>query len=126
MHPTPAIGLIETDDPLTPDALPPLRLARLRLTDFRSYPDFDARFEGRIVAIAGENGVGKTNLLEAISLLGPGRGLRSARPGEIGRAPRSPRPGPSRLIASSRLVLPTPFSPAITTIRPAKRASKAG
>jgi DNA replication and repair protein RecF len=58
---------------------------RLRLTDFRSYAAFDARFEGRIVVIAGENGVGKTNLLEAISLLGPGRGLRSARTGEIGR-----------------------------------------
>ncbi|WP_372491089.1 AAA family ATPase, partial [Falsiroseomonas oryziterrae] len=57
----------------------------MRLTDFRSYPAFDARFEGRIVAIAGENGVGKTNLLEAISLLGPGRGLRGARAGEIGR-----------------------------------------
>jgi DNA replication and repair protein RecF len=33
----------------------------------------------------GENGVGKTNLLEAISLLGPGRGLRGARASEIGR-----------------------------------------
>ncbi|MGG5819329.1 DNA replication/repair protein RecF [Falsiroseomonas sp. HW251] len=57
----------------------------MRLTDFRSYPTFEARFAGRIVAIAGENGVGKTNLLEAISLLGPGRGLRGARAGEIGR-----------------------------------------
>ncbi len=37
------------------------------------------------MVIAGENGVGKTNLLEAISLLGPGRGLRGARAGEIGR-----------------------------------------
>jgi DNA replication and repair protein RecF len=66
---------------------PPLRLLRLRLTDFRSYPAFEARFAGRIVAIAGPNGVGKTNLLEAISLLGPGRGLRGARAGEIGRRP---------------------------------------
>jgi DNA replication and repair protein RecF len=70
---------------LTQPALPPLRLTRLRLTDFRSYPAFDGRFAGRIVAIAGENGVGKTNLLEAISLLGPGRGLRGARAAEIGR-----------------------------------------
>lgn len=37
------------------------------------------------MAIAGENGVGKTNLLEAISLLGPGRGLRGAKAAEIGR-----------------------------------------
>ncbi|MGG5809430.1 DNA replication/repair protein RecF [Falsiroseomonas sp. CW058] len=68
---------------LTP--APPLRLTHLRLTDFRSYAAFDGRFAGRIVAIAGENGVGKTNLLEAISLLGPGRGLRGARASEIGR-----------------------------------------
>lgn len=60
---------------------------RLRLTDFRSYAGFEARFEGRIIAIAGQNGVGKTNLLEAISLLGPGRGLRGARASEIGRRP---------------------------------------
>jgi DNA replication and repair protein RecF len=70
---------------LTQAPLPPLRLTRLRLTDFRSYPAFEARFEGRIVAIAGENGVGKTNLLESISLLGPGRGLRGAKAAEMGR-----------------------------------------
>lgn len=64
---------------------PPLRLSRLRLTDFRSYPSFEADFRGRIIVLAGENGVGKTNLLEAISLLGPGRGLRGARAAEIGR-----------------------------------------
>ena len=62
-----------------------LRLIRLRLTDFRSWPALEARFDASIVAIAGENGAGKTNLLEAISLLGPGRGLRGARMGELGR-----------------------------------------
>ena len=68
------------------DAAPALlRLTRLRLQDFRNYATLDARFEGRLVVIAGENGVGKTNLLEAISLLGPGRGLRGARGAEIGR-----------------------------------------
>jgi DNA replication and repair protein RecF len=78
--------------PLNP--APTLRLTRLRLTNFRSYPSFEQRFEGRIVAIAGPNGVGKTNLLEAISLLGPGRGLRGARATEIGRrtAGEAPRP----------------------------------
>jgi DNA replication and repair protein RecF len=37
------------------------------------------------VAITGENGAGKTNLLEAISLLGPGRGLRAARASDLVR-----------------------------------------
>lgn len=62
-----------------------LRLTRLRLTDFRSWPSLDAAFAAPIVAIAGDNGAGKTNLLEAISLLGPGRGLRGARMAELGR-----------------------------------------
>jgi DNA replication and repair protein RecF len=62
-----------------------LRLTRLRLTDFRSWAALEARFDAPVVAIAGGNGAGKTNLLEAISLLGPGRGLRGARMAELGR-----------------------------------------
>ena len=62
-----------------------LRLIRLRLTEFRSWASLDAHFDAPVVVIAGENGAGKTNLLEAISLLGPGRGLRGARMGELGR-----------------------------------------
>lgn len=64
---------------------PSLICRRLRLTDFRSWAALEARFAAPIVAISGENGAGKTNLLEAISLLGPGRGLRGARMGELGR-----------------------------------------
>jgi DNA replication and repair protein RecF len=45
----------------------------------------DASFDASLICIAGENGAGKTNLLEAISLLAPGRGLRGARMGELGR-----------------------------------------
>jgi DNA replication and repair protein RecF len=55
------------------------------LRDFRSYAELDQRIAGRIVVVAGANGVGKTNLLEAISLLGPGRGLRAAKGAELGR-----------------------------------------
>lgn len=49
---------------------------RLMLRDFRSYPALDLAISGRLVAFVGENGAGKTNLLEAISLFTPGRGLR--------------------------------------------------
>ena len=66
------------------------RLRRLTLTDFRSYARAEIAFDGRPVAIAGENGAGKTNLLEAVSLIGPGRGLRSARLDEL---PRIDGPG---------------------------------
>ncbi len=64
---------------------PGLFLTRLRLTDFRSWRVLDASFDASLICIAGENGAGKTNLLEAISLLAPGRGLRGARMGELGR-----------------------------------------
>jgi DNA replication and repair protein RecF len=64
---------------------PSLRLTRLRLQDFRSWAALTARFGAGIVVVTGENGAGKTNLLEAISLLGPGRGLRGARAAELAR-----------------------------------------
>ncbi|MCB4820216.1 DNA replication/repair protein RecF [Roseicella aerolata] len=64
---------------------PALALTRLMLRDFRSWPALTVPFRSRIVLVAGPNGAGKTNLLEAISLLGPGRGLRGAKTAELGR-----------------------------------------
>ncbi|WP_426009939.1 DNA replication/repair protein RecF [Caulobacter sp. DWR2-3-1b2] len=60
-------------------------LLSLTLTDFRSYERARLRPEGRSVYLFGANGAGKTNLLEAISLLSPGKGLRSASLVEVGR-----------------------------------------
>ena len=48
------------------------------LTRFRNYDDAAFTFEARPVILLGSNGAGKTNLMEAISLLAPGRGLRRA------------------------------------------------
>ena len=62
-----------------------LRLTRLTLTEFRNYPALTWRPGARLSVVTGPNGSGKTNLLEAISLLVPGRGLRNARIGEFGR-----------------------------------------
>ncbi|MBV8914572.1 MAG: DNA replication/repair protein RecF [Acetobacteraceae bacterium] len=62
-----------------------LRLTRLTLTNFRSYPALTWRPAARLAVVSGPNGSGKTNLLEAISLLVPGRGLRNARIAELGR-----------------------------------------
>ncbi|HTZ69367.1 MAG TPA: DNA replication/repair protein RecF [Acetobacteraceae bacterium] len=58
---------------------------RLTLTDFRSYTALTWRPEARISVITGANGSGKTNLLEAVSLLAPGRGLRGARIADLAR-----------------------------------------
>lgn len=57
----------------------------LRLTDFRSYTQLDLALDGRPVVFFGANGAGKTNLLEAISFLSPGRGLRRAKLEDIVR-----------------------------------------
>ena len=53
-------------------------LRRLVLRDYRSYAALDLPIDARIVVVTGENGSGKTNLLEAISLFAQGRGLRRA------------------------------------------------
>ncbi|MBP1843062.1 DNA replication and repair protein RecF [Rhizobium petrolearium] len=53
-------------------------LSRLKLTDFRNYAEATLVLDGRHVVLAGENGAGKTNLLEAVSFFSPGRGLRRA------------------------------------------------
>ncbi len=61
------------------------RLLRLTLTDFRSYRALRFSPAGLISVFTGPNGSGKTNLLEAVSLLVPGRGLRGARFSELAR-----------------------------------------
>ncbi len=58
---------------------------RLTLTDFRNYQFLRINAEPGIIIIHGENGCGKTNILEAISFLTPGRGLRGARLADIKR-----------------------------------------
>jgi DNA replication and repair protein RecF len=73
-----------------------LRLLRLDLTAFRSYDRLSWRPAAGLVVISGPNGSGKTNLLEAISLLGPGRGLRQARVAEFARHRPIGPSGPER------------------------------
>lgn len=61
-------------------------ISKLSLTDFRNYASLTIELEPGQVVLTGENGAGKTNLLEAISFLSPGRGLRRTVYGEVARA----------------------------------------
>ena len=65
-------------------------ITRLTLTDFRSYAGASIAAASGLVIVTGDNGTGKTNILDAISLLGPGRGLRGA---ALSDAARSGGPG---------------------------------
>lgn len=53
-------------------------IQRLQLQSFRSYSQLILEIHKPFVVLAGPNGAGKTNILEAISLFTPGRGLRKA------------------------------------------------
>ena len=79
-----------------------LRLHRLTLTDFRNYAALTWQPRAPISVLVGPNGSGKTNLLEAISLLVPGRGMRGARGPDF---PRRGGPGTWAVAARFSTVL---------------------
>lgn len=60
-------------------------ITSLALTDFRSYASAILSIEAASVVLHGPNGAGKTNVLEALSLFTPGKGLRGASAPEMGR-----------------------------------------
>ena len=69
-------------------AFPPPNICavtKLSLTDFRGYAGLRLELSTESVVLTGANGAGKTNMLEALSLLSPGRGLRRAKLCEMGR-----------------------------------------
>ena len=63
----------------------PLAVTRLTLTDFRNYAAERIEAAPRPVVLTGPNGAGKTNVLEALSYLTQGRGLRGVRLPELAR-----------------------------------------
>jgi DNA replication and repair protein RecF len=75
-----------------------VRISRLSLSDFRSYADALMAPGPGLVILTGENGAGKTNVLEAVSLLSPGRGLRGAPLAEMAR-----HGGPGGFAVAARL-----------------------
>ncbi len=75
-----------------------MAISRLALIDFRNHADALIAPESNMVVLTGENGAGKTNILEAVSLLAPGRGLRGATLAEMAR-----QGGPGGFAISARL-----------------------
>lgn len=66
-----------------------LALTELKLSHFRSHKSTEINVDPRPVAIFGPNGAGKTNILEAVSLFSPGRGIRRASAHDMTRRPEA-------------------------------------
>ncbi len=89
-------------------AAPAERLAVLRLvvTGFRNYDRVALALDARPVVLVGENGAGKTNLLEAVSFLAPGRGLRGAKLAEVATRPADENTPPAPWGVAATLATP--------------------
>jgi DNA replication and repair protein RecF len=75
-------------------------ITALTLTDFRSYAAARLEPDRAITVLHGANGAGKTNVLEALSLFTPGRGLRGATAPEMGRREPGERSGRAWAVAA--------------------------
>jgi hypothetical protein len=101
-------------------------LLSLTLTDFRSYERATLRPQGASVYLFGANGAGKTNLLEAISLLSPGKGLRGSSLTEVGRRLPGEATGRAWAVAETeadRPAMTSPFAWARASSWPARPAA---
>ena len=76
-------------------------ITRLQLTDYRNHTAACITAGPGLVVITGDNGAGKTNILEAISLLAPGRGLRGSPLSDAAR-----QDGPGGWSVAATLALP--------------------
>lgn len=54
------------------------RITEHILQDYRNFEHYSCKIDDRLVLITGQNGSGKTNILESISYLSPGKGMRSS------------------------------------------------
>ena len=79
------LPIIQLTQPWRSLAMQYMAITRLSLTDFRNHTAISLQPTSQFVALYGANGAGKTNILEAISLLVPGRGLRRAGLSEMAR-----------------------------------------
>ena len=64
-----------------------MHISQQTLSHFRSHKYTQLQVESGPVALFGSNGAGKTNLIEAISLLSPGKGIRKANTADLSKSP---------------------------------------
>jgi DNA replication and repair protein RecF len=103
----PAIDVLAHAPDAVSGAAPALLAVRqIRLTDFRNYRQLRLDCGPEPVVLVGANGAGKTNLLEALSFLVPGRGLRRARLDDLVRRPRGEEPAASSWAVAATLDTP--------------------
>ena len=61
-----------------------MKLRSVNLENFRSYKKLNVKIENiKFIILTGKNGTGKTNLLEAISFLSPGKGFKNCKLDEV-------------------------------------------
>ncbi|HEU5096494.1 MAG TPA: DNA replication/repair protein RecF [Reyranella sp.] len=106
MTPPAVNALACTSDAVSGAAPALLAVRQVRLTDFRNYRQLRLDCGPEPVVLVGANGAGKTNLLEALSFLVPGRGLRRARLDELARRPSGEEPAASSWAVAATLDTP--------------------
>ena len=116
----PISALAFSPDAATGAAPAVLAVRQLRLTDFRNYRQLRLDCGPEPVVLVGANGAGKTNLLEALSFLTPGRGLRRARLDEVCRRSRSEEPDAAAWAVAATLDTPDGRIAIGTGLEPAK------
>jgi len=113
--------------PIESSARSMLAVRQLRLTDFRNYRQLRLDCGLEPVVLVGGNGAGKTNLLEALSFLAPGRGLRRARLDEVSYRTREEPNAAAWAVAATldtpegRLAIGTGLEPGRAESSPSRR-----
>ncbi len=100
-----------------------MALAKITLQDFRNHAATELSDTAHFNLLVGENGAGKTNVLEAISLLSPGRGLRRAALVDMARRP-SPDVEPGAFAIGASLIEQGQLSARLGTYTEVERPSR--
>lgn len=100
-----------------------MALTKITLSNFRNHASSELADTAHFNLLVGENGAGKTNVLEAISLLSPGRGLRRAQLPDLALR-TTPDAPPAAFAIGASLIEQGQISARIGTYTEAERLSR--